>query len=234
MACSCGDSNVTPQRPTLVLVPGAWHLPSTFDLLRGELDALGYASRAVKLPTTGPDPRGGLRDDAEAIRAAVEAIDGPVVVVAHSYGGIPATEGIAGLSNVRHLVYLAAYVPDVNESMFTLHGMPDPDSAEGLFPIGSDPRAQLYADVPDAVAEQAISDLVEQRLQPWADRATRAAWHTLPSTYVLTERDASLPVELQEQMATRANATHRIPTGHSPHLARPGELATLIDEIVKG
>ncbi|WP_165947158.1 alpha/beta hydrolase [Micromonospora sp. 15K316] len=224
---------MTPQRPTLVLVPGAWHLPATFDLLRGELDALGYASRAVKLPTTGPEPRGGLREDAEAIRTAVKAIEGPVVVVAHSYGGIPATEGLAGLTNVRHLVYLAAYVPDVNESMFTLHGMPDPDSTEGLFPIGSDPRAQLYADVPDAVAERAISQLVEQRLQPWADRATGAAWRTLPSTYILTERDASLPVELQEQMAVRATSTRRVPTGHSPFLARPAELAALIDEIVK-
>ncbi|MFD0783635.1 alpha/beta hydrolase [Micromonospora azadirachtae] len=224
---------MTAARPTFVLVPGAWHLPSTFDLLRGELDALGYASRAVKLPTTGPDPRGGLQDDAAAIRAAIEAIDGPVVVVAHSYGGIPATEGVGGLTNVRHLVYLAAYVPDVNESMFTLHGMPDPDSAEGLFPIGSDPRAQLYADVPKEVADRAISQLVEQRLQPWADRATRAAWRTVPSTYVLSEKDNSLPVELQERMAPRANSVHRIPTSHSPHLSRPAEVAALLDEIVK-
>ncbi|MEV4756804.1 alpha/beta hydrolase [Micromonospora sp. NPDC049559] len=222
------------ERPTFVLVPGAWHLPSTWDLLRGELDALGYASRAVKLPTTGPDPRGGLRDDAEVIRAAIETIGGPVVVVAHSYGGIPATEGVAGLPNVQHLVYLAAYVPDVDESLIALHGAPDPESSEGLFPIVSDPRAQLYADVPRAVADLAIGRLVDQRLQPFVDRVTRAAWHTVPSTYILTERDASLPVELQEQMATRAKHIHRIPTSHSPFLSRPAELAALLDRVARG
>jgi pimeloyl-ACP methyl ester carboxylesterase len=142
---------MTAQRPTLVLVPGAWHRPSTWDLLRGELDALGYASRTVKLPTTGPFPRGGLREDAEAVRAAIEAIGGPVVVVAHSYGGIPATEGLTDLPNVQQLVYLVAYVPDIDESLFSLHGAPDPDSTEDLFPIVSDPRAQLYADAPEAV-----------------------------------------------------------------------------------
>ncbi|NMH77442.1 alpha/beta hydrolase [Pseudonocardia xinjiangensis] len=225
---------VTAQRPTLVLVPGAWHLPSTWNLLRGELDDLGYASRAVKLPTTGPDPRGGLREDAEAVRAATEAIGGPVVVVAHSYGGIPATEGLADLPDVQQLVYLAAYVPDIHESLFSLHGAPDPDSKEELFPIGSDPRARLYADVPEAVADLAVSRLVDQRRQPFADRATRAAWQTVPSTYIITENDAAIPVRIQEQMALRAKSIRRIPTSHSPFLSRPAELAALLDEIARG
>ncbi|MEH1166258.1 alpha/beta hydrolase [Micromonospora sp. CPCC 205539] len=218
---------------TFVLVPGAWHLPSSFDLLRGELDARGHASLAVKLPTTGPDPRGGLREDATAIRTAITAVDGPVLVVAHSYGGIPATEAAAGLPNVEHLIYVAAYVPDVNESMFTIHGIPDPDDSDGLFPIGSDPRTQLYADVPEAVADQAISRLVDQRVQPWVDRVTEAAWRTVASTYILTEQDASLPVELQNNMAARAQDVRRIATGHSPFLSRPAELAAILDSIVR-
>ncbi|MEV1328472.1 alpha/beta hydrolase [Micromonospora costi] len=222
------------ERPTFVLVPGAWHLPSSWDLLRGELDTLGYASRAVKLSTTGPDPRGGLQEDAQAIRSAVEALSGPVVVVAHSYGGIPATEGLAGLPDVRRLVYLAAYVPDVGESMHTLHGLPDPDSADGLFPIGPDPRAQFYADVPNDVADLAISRLVDQLLKPWVDRVTQAAWHTVPATYILAERDAALPVDLQEQMAARIKDVRRIATSHSPFLSRPAELAGLLDEIARG
>ena len=225
---------MTAQRPTLVLVPGAWHLPSTWDLLRGELDALGYASRAVKLPTTGPDPRGGLREDAEAVRAAVEAIGGPVVVVAHSYGGIPATEGLTDTPDVQRLVYLAAYVPDVDESLFSLHGATDPDSTEVLFPIGSDPRAQLYADVPEDVADLAVGRLVDQRRQPFADHVARAAWHTVPSTYIITENDAAIRVQLQEQMARHAKSIRRIPTSHSPFLSRPAELAALLDEIARG
>ncbi|GAA3054419.1 alpha/beta hydrolase [Pseudonocardia yunnanensis] len=185
----------------------------------------------MKLPTTGPDPRGGLREDADAIRAAIEAIGGPVVVVAHSYAGIPATEGLTDLPDVQQLVYLAAYVPDIGESLFSLHGAPDPDSTEGLFPIGSDPRAQLYADVPEAVADLAVSRLVDQLRQPFADRVTRAAWHTVPSTYVITENDAAIPVRIQEQMALRAKSIRRIPTSHPPFLSRPAELAALVDEI---
>ena len=226
---------MTAQRPTLVIVPGAWHLPSSWDLLRGELDALGYASRAVKLPTTGPDPRGGLREDAEAVRAAIEAIGGPVVVVAHSYGGIPATEGLTDLPNVQQLVFLAAYVPDIDESLFSLDGAaPDPDSTEDLVPIPSDPRAWLYADVPTALADLVVSRLVDQRRQSFSDQVTRAAWHTVPSTYVITENDAAIPVPLQEQMATRAKSIRRIPTSHSPFLSRPAELAALLDEIARG
>lgn len=204
---------------------------ATWDLLRGELDALGHPSIAVRLPTAGPDPRGGLPDDAAAIRTAIDAVGGPVVVVAHSYGGLPATEAVADAPDVRQLIYVAAYVPDLHKSMFTIHGIPDPDDTEGLFPIGSDPRAQLYADVPDDVAELAITRLVDQRVQPWVDRVTKAGWQTVPSTYIVTEQDASLPVELQERMAAHAKVVRRIPTSHSPQLSRPAELAALLDEL---
>ncbi|MGV9915352.1 alpha/beta hydrolase [Streptomyces tendae] len=226
---------MTDQRPALVLVPGAWHLPSTWDLLRGELDTLGYPTRAVKLPTTGPDARGGLRDDAEAIRRAIEVINGPVVVVAHSYGGIPTTEGVVDLPQVQRIVYLSAFVPAIGESMYTLLGLPQPEEeVEGMFPIGPDPRAQLYADVPEAVADLAVSRLVDQRHQPFADQATQAAWQSVPSTYIITDQDASLAVPAQEQMAAHAKDVRRMDTSHSPFLSRPAELAALIDDIVRG
>jgi pimeloyl-ACP methyl ester carboxylesterase len=216
---------------TFVLVHGAWHRPSAFDLLRAELDALGHPSVAVNLPTAGPDPRGGLAEDAAAVRAAIEAVEGPVVVLAHSYGGIPATQGAVGLPNVKQLIYVAAYVPDTGESMFTIHGVPDPEDTDGLFPIADNPRGLLYADVPDPIAEQAVADLVDQRVQPWVDRVTAAAWHTVPSTYIVTENDATLPVELQEKMSAHTKEVRRIATSHSPFLAQPAEFAALLTEI---
>ncbi|MEU4422476.1 alpha/beta hydrolase [Actinoplanes sp. NPDC024001] len=213
---------------TFVLVPGAWHLPSAFDLLRGELDRLGQPSLAVRLSTAGPEPRGGLREDAAAVRAAIEAVDGPVTVLAHSYGGIPVTEGAAGLANVERIIYLAAFVPDVGESMFTLLGLPDPAETDGLFPVNDDPRAQLYGDVPDEIAERAVRQLVVQRIQPWVDRVTQAAWHTVPTTYIVTDNDNSLSSELQERMAKHCDEVHHMPTSHSPFLSRPAELAALM------
>ncbi len=220
------------RRPALVLVPGSWHRPSAFDLLRGELDTRGYATRTVKLPTTGPDPHGNLHDDAAAVNRAIEALSGPVAVIAHSYGGMPATEGTP--DNVQRLIYMTAFVPDVGESAYTLLGMPDPESADGLFLTGEDPRAQLYADLPVEEGDLAVSRLVEQLHQPFVDHVTRAAWHTVPSSYIVTEQDNAIAVEFQEKMAGRTSDIHRIATSHSPFLSRPAELAALIDRIITG
>ena len=128
---------------------------------------------------------------------------------------------------------MAAFVPDVGESMYTMRGFPVPDSVEGLFERSRDPRAEFYADVPGPLAERAVSQLVDQLHRPFADSVTQAAWHTVPSAYIVTENDASLPVEVQEEMAARTDTVRRIPTGHAPFLARPAELAALLDEITR-
>ena len=218
-------------RPTLLLVHGAWHGPAVFDALRAELSALGHSTRAVKLPTAGPNARGGLREDAAAVREAITAIDGRAAVIAHSYGGVPVTEA-AALPSVDHLVYLAAYQLDRGESVGSFHGLPEPADTSGLSPIIENPRTSLYADVPDAVAELAVSRLVEQRLQSFTDRVGEPAWRTIPSTYIVCDQDRALPVLEQERMAVRAKAVRRMPTSHSPFLSRPAGLAALLDEIV--
>ncbi|WP_250004590.1 alpha/beta hydrolase [Actinoplanes sp. M2I2] len=223
--------NVPSRSTTLLLVHGAWHGPAVFDALRRELSALGYPSSTVKLPTSGPDPRGGLRDDAGAVRDAITAIDGPLAVVAHSYGGVPVTEA-AALPGVEHLVYLAAYQLDRGESVGSFHGMPEPADTSGLSPIIADPRTSLYADVPDDAAGLAVSRLVEQRTQSFTDRVGEPAWHTIPSTYILCEQDQALPASEQERMAVRAKSVRRLATSHSPFLSRPAELAALLAEIV--
>ncbi|MEK8104880.1 alpha/beta hydrolase [Micromonospora sp. M12] len=220
-------------RPTLLLVHGAWHRPAVWDRLRAELDVLGYPTRAVDLPTSGPDARGGMQDDATAIRKEIAAIGGPVVVVAHSYGGIPVSEAATGLPEVEYLVYLAAYQLDRGESMFAFHGVPDPAETDGLVPLTGDPRTAFYADLSDAEAEAAISQLADQRLQVCVDRVTEPAWRSIRSTYVICANDQAVPVPLQEKMAGRATSVRRIESGHSPFLSRPAELAALLDEIVK-
>jgi hypothetical protein len=77
--------------------------------------------------------------------------------------------------------------------------------------------------------------LVDQLHQPFADRLTKqGAWHSVPSSYVITDQDASIAPEFQEQMAARTKEVHRMPTGHSAHLSRPAELAALLDQIATG
>ncbi|WP_433308695.1 alpha/beta fold hydrolase [Micromonospora sp. CA-269861] len=223
---------MTSTRPTLLLVHGAWHQPAAWDRLRAELDVLGYQTRAVDLPTSGPDARGGMQDDADAVRKEIAAIGGPVVLVAHSYGGIPASEAATGLSQVEHLVYLTAYQLDRGESMLSFHGVPDPVEVDVLIPLTGDPRTAFYGDLSDAEAEAAISQLSDQRLQASADRVTEPAWRSIPSTYIVCTNDQAIPVSLQEKMAVRATDVRRIESGHSPFLSRPAELAALLDEIV--
>ncbi|MBB5773977.1 pimeloyl-ACP methyl ester carboxylesterase [Nonomuraea jabiensis] len=174
-----------------------------------------------------------MHDDAAVLAAELASVAGPVVLLGHSYGGIPITEAAAGASNVDRLIYLAAYMPDKGQSMYAIHGLPDPEDTSGLFPLGDEPRVSLYGDLPDAEAEQAVSKLVNQTLRSFAEKVDAAAWRSVPSTYIITEQDKAIPPALQEQMAAQAAEIHRLPGGHSPFLSQPRRLAALIDEIVR-
>ncbi|XVU28907.1 alpha/beta hydrolase [Actinoplanes sp. CA-054009] len=214
---------------TFVLVHGTWHQAGTWRKLEQELRRRGYHTVTPQLPSAGIDPTGDVQDDATAIRRAIEVIDDHVMVVAHSYGGIPVTEAV---TDADHITYVAAYVPDTGESMYTLHGMPPPDDTSGFFPRPADPRATLYGDLSDEDAAAATAELVDQTLASVTGRATRAAWHDIPSAYVATTDDRSVPVRLQSRLAERVGAVRHLASSHSPHLSRTAELATILDDIV--
>src|ERR1700741_1676301 len=95
--------------PSVLLVPGAWHKPDHYRRLIDELSDLDV--HTVTLTSTGKDPTvlSDMYSDAEASAQAAAAIAGPVVVVAHSYAGVPTTQGLANVRNVRHIIYLAAF-----------------------------------------------------------------------------------------------------------------------------
>jgi NAD(P)-dependent dehydrogenase (short-subunit alcohol dehydrogenase family) len=226
---------ISTARPTFLLVQGAWHHPDVWLPLRGELFARGYRSVVTDLPSAGSSPVGSMHDDAHAIRQALSRIDGPVVVVAHSYGGIPVTEATVGAANVTQLIYLAAYLPDEDGSMFTLHGIPDPDSVEGLFPAIDDPLNSLYADVAPAQAGFAASMLIEQTTRSFVDRVDGAGWKHIPTAYVITDDDQAIPPAMQAEMAHHARATtYHLTSSHSPFLSALEALATLLERIVSG
>jgi pimeloyl-ACP methyl ester carboxylesterase len=105
-------------KPTLLLVHGAWHGSWAWELVAPGLESAGWQVRTVDLPSTAErgGPRHDLYDDAAVVRAAIQEIDRPVVVVAHSYGGAVVSEG-AALPNVRHIVYVAGFQLDVGEAL---------------------------------------------------------------------------------------------------------------------
>jgi pimeloyl-ACP methyl ester carboxylesterase len=226
------------ESPTVVLVHGAWHGPWAWNEVEGQLSDLGIDVVTVDLPSVGEDTSalGGLDDDAGAVRDAIDGVDGPVVVVAHSYGGAPATQGAAGAENVAHIVYLTAFMLDEGESLFGLVGGVAPDwwqvadDGESLMPG----RAQeiFFNDVSDEVAADAVSRLAPQSMAAVKDPVTAVAWRDVPTTYVICELDQAIPVPAQEMLAGRAGTVHRLQTSHSPFLSQPDEVVAIIRGVL--
>ncbi|BCI52179.1 hypothetical protein NIIDNTM18_14570 [Mycolicibacterium litorale] len=225
--------------PSLVLVPGAWHKPAHLQPLVDELD--GIDTRTVALPSTGDDPAhlGDMYGDAAAIAEAVAAVDGPTVVLAHSYGGIPTTQALSGARNVRRIIYLAAFVLDVGESLFSVSGGSPMGWAAAHRQCGGDgyldvpdPVEVFYGDVDAVTADRAVRQLGYLSYAAGRQVLTEAAWKTVPSTYIICEEDRALPPAVQERFARHADEVHRMGTSHSPFLSRPADLAGLVADVL--
>ncbi|MGW0299213.1 alpha/beta fold hydrolase [Streptomyces anthocyanicus] len=216
-------------KPVVLLVHGAWHGAWCWELLVPELTALGWQVETVDLPSASADPSNtaGMYDDARAVRRGLDAVGGPVTVLAHSYAGLPVTEAAAG-AEVARLVYLAAFQLDVGDSLAGIAGGGIPSGDTGTLPAHEDPRTHLYADVLDEIATRAADRLVLQTVKSFSEPLTTAAWKTVPSSYVVCEQDRAIDPGFQKVMATRSERSYTLPTGHSPFYSAPGELARLI------
>jgi hypothetical protein len=203
--------------------------------VRRILEERGWTTVAVDLPTVHAADKAalGLAADAGAVRSAIDAVDGDVVVVAHSYGGVPATQG-AGAANVTHIVFISAFVLDIGESLVAAGGgQPDWWDVRGsLVAAGTSarpPQGLFFADLPAAGADAAAARLSTQSARAYHDEVTAAAWRGRPTTYVITEQDAIFPARAQEALADGAGSgTVRLPTSHSPFLSQPRAVADII------
>ena len=231
--------------PTVVLVHGAF------------ADASGYAGIILELKAAGvtsvapPNPLRGLAFDADAVRAFVSAIDGPVVLVGHSYGGAVITQAGAGLDNVEALVYLAAFGLDEGESAGSvqapfaepmLNSAARPSSypagagaAEGpdLF-IGVDGfRETFCADVPVDVATVMAATQRPIAAATLGEPCTQAAWKTKPSWYLVSAHDNAINPDAERFMAERMGAvTETIDGSHTAFIAQPVAVAAFILKAV--
>jgi pimeloyl-ACP methyl ester carboxylesterase len=222
--------------PTLLLSCGAWHQPSMWNLLIKELPDVDI--RTMQLPSNTPAPAGklgDLYDDAAAIRAAAEAIGRPCVVMAHSYGGAPMSQGLGSVDNVQHLIYLCAFQLDVGESMLSALGGQRPDfwgiehENLGYYDML---RAEeiFYPDLEPAAAAEATKALVPQSVASMNQPLTQAAWRSKPSTYIFADNDVH--PDAFRGFAARADRIRHIASAHSPFLSKPAELAAIVmDEL---
>jgi pimeloyl-ACP methyl ester carboxylesterase len=231
--------SATSTRPRIILVHGAWVGPWEFEpivqILRGD----GWDVDAIDLPSTGSTQ--GLPADAEAVTAAIERADGPVVLVGHSYGGAPITQAGAH-PDVERLVYVAAFALDAGESALAAMGgvLPDAwgvDGGQVTMGRTRDERVELIASdmppgVPREVSEQLADLFRPQSLRSLIDELSEAAWRSKPATYILTENDGILPPAFQESLAARTGAdVIRIPHGHAPFQEDPAGFAALLARV---
>ena len=224
---------------TLVFVHGAcvrdgawwWHR------MVAPLAARGIHSVAVALPScgeAGPE-RGDLHDDAAAVRVAIEAVEGPVVLLGHSYGGMVITEAGAH-ERVEHLVYLTSVLPEAGESQGEIIGAlpapwmdPGEDDTVGVHASFFEDR---FAQDCDAVAvEGGIARLTRQSLVPFGQAAAQIAWRTTPATYVVCTEDLATPADAQRARLKPGVGVAEIAAGHHPFLSRPDELAELLARV---
>jgi pimeloyl-ACP methyl ester carboxylesterase len=231
----------TNSKPRLILVHGAWVGPWEFDPLVAVLRERGWPVEAVALPSIGSTT--GIAEDAAVISAAIEASAEPVILVAHSYGGIPVTEA-GSHTKVERLIYVTALALDEGESAAASMGGSLPEwwgIADGQVTMGRsrDERvAMIAADLPPeaAPAAEQLADLFEpQSLRTLTEPVTQVAWRDKPATYILTERDGVLPPAFQEFLALRCTTDIvRIPNGHAPFQEDPAGFADLLASVALG
>ncbi|KAL3461473.1 Alpha/beta hydrolase fold-1 [Aspergillus heterothallicus] len=237
------------QKPTLIFAPGAWYPTEAFTPLTTILESEGYTCHTIAFPsiqqaTTVRD----LSDDIAAVRALVEpeAQKGnDVVIVVHSWAGLPVNSALAGLEKsasegrkggVVKLVFISAFIPEIGQSLVSAFGgTPAPwyvrNESNGTV-SASTPFELFFHDVPSG-------EEWAEKLRPhaWATKtspATGAAYQNISSSYLHCEHDRAIPIEVQKIMVEKARsqgakiATETIATGHTPWLVDADKVAEYI------
>ncbi|WP_067536218.1 alpha/beta fold hydrolase [Nocardia crassostreae] len=231
---------MTSASPTIVLVHGAFADSSSWNGVIGNLRARGYSVLAAA------NPLRGLDSDAAYVASVLDSVEGPSVLVGHSYGGSVITVAADARTDVTALVYIAAFIPDIGESALQLTDQfpgstLGPTTRPAAYPVpGAEPGTELYirqelfhqqfaADVPADTAAAMAATQRPVALPALQEGAAATAWRTIPAYALLTTDDKNIPVEAQRFMVTRANAhTVEITASHAVSVSEPDAVADFI------
>lgn len=223
-------------KPTIVLVHGFWGGAAHWANVIVELSKRGYDSvKAVENPLTS------LAEDAARTQQMVKQVDGPVLLVGHSYGGAVITEA-GNLPNVVGLVYVAAFAPDGGESPGQISEEHPPDAfaniepdSDGYLWIKPDKFQESFAQ--DLSDDEALVMAVTQKAPPgstFGDTVTDPAWKHKPTWYQVSTQDRMIHPDNERRMAARMNPrkTIELDASHASLASRPGAVVDLIDDAV--
>ncbi|TCN32938.1 pimeloyl-ACP methyl ester carboxylesterase [Kribbella orskensis] len=245
-AVATDQSHKPGTKPTLVLVHGAWADGSGWSKVTRRLQNDGFT---VRVP---PNPLRSLPGDAATIRDFLSTLSGPIVLVAHSYGGAVITNAATGNPNVKALVYVDAFAPAEGEIILSLAGADsalaaDPTTVFDFVPYPGAPPGDvdLYlkhdvfltsfaTGVPRPEAELLYASQRPLTLSSGSQPSGPPAWATIPSWYVLGTQDAIITPTAQQFMAERAHAEiTRVKAGHLSMITQPQQVTAVIERAVQ-
>ncbi|KQS76391.1 alpha/beta hydrolase [Rhizobium sp. Leaf383] len=228
-------------KPTVVLVHGAFADASSWGGVITQLEKDGYRVVAIA------NPLRGVRTDAEYVGRVVANVEGPVVMVGHSYGGFVINEAASTDGKVKALVFVAAFAPEEGETAAQLSGRFPGSTLAGTLGDAialEDGRKDLYIRqeafhdqfAADVDADEAEVMAVTQR--PITDAAlgepsTRAAWKTIPSWFVYGDADRNIPAAALSFMAERARSRQSVVVKGASHVvmvSNPAVVTKVIEE----
>jgi pimeloyl-ACP methyl ester carboxylesterase len=232
-------------RPTIVLVHGDWADGSSWNGVIGRLERRGFTVVAPPNPLRGPT------SDAAYIASFLQTIPGPIVLVAHSYGGFVITNAATGNPNVKALVYVDAFIPDVGQTFVDLGvgSCVDPATAVNAVPVPggvvdlylrreANPPYPGYAEcfANGVNPNQAALLFAAQRpaaLNQFFEPSGLPAWETIPSWSLIGTDDHVITPAQQQAMSTHAGAhISTVNAGHLSLVTRPNAVTQVIEAAV--
>ncbi|MGW5201017.1 alpha/beta hydrolase [Streptomyces spiralis] len=242
-----GPASPTAAKPTIVLVHGAWADTSSWN---GEVEILrneGYQVRAVA------NPLQDLTTDSQTVADFLKTVQGPVVLVGHSYGGSVITNAAAETENVKALVYVDAAAPAVGETNGSLSGSDSALNAPASRLFDTAAYAQAPSDGKNLYLKKDIflkdfaSDLPAKQAEGlWATQraastvafntpSQHAAWKTIPSWYFISSGDRIITPQSEERMARRARSKTTVFRGgsHLTLISHPDAVAKVISTAAR-
>lgn len=241
MAFAAASASADNNRPTIVLVHGAFAGSSSWNGVIADLAKKGYPVIAVA------NPLRGLSSDGAYVASLTRSIKGPVVLVGHSYGGAVISTAASGLAHVKALVFVAAFAPDVGESALALTGkfpgstLPPAlapavklaDGGEDLYVQQDKFPHQFAADVPLAQAKGMAVTQRPVQASALSEVAQVAAWKSIPSWSIYGTGDLNIPPQAMDFMAQRAQSRKTVVIKGGSHallVSRAHDVARIIQE----
>ncbi|OJJ67025.1 hypothetical protein ASPBRDRAFT_187879 [Aspergillus brasiliensis CBS 101740] len=237
---------------TVIFIPGAWHNPHCFEKVIQLLQAEGYVTDIVHLPSVDPiQPHLDFSDDVSQIRKQIQvAVEAGqrVIVTVHSYGGLPGCEAIRGFDwgtrqrqgqpgGVVHLFFCCSFIVPAGKSLISSFGGQDLPwfcvSGDRLLVTPATPKTIFYNDMSAPEAESAVQSLRPHSYQTFHSTLSYEAWRHVPSTYLYCLQDEAIPLAVQKMMVEEVAEgvdihTYTVNTSHSPFYTVPADVADAI------